>query len=233
MRVRRTPYIVVFVIAGLVAAAAFAVLQSRTSIVVARVDIAVLAEITPDMVETMSVSPPDAPPNAARSIDEVVGRYAALPILAGQDVDLRALETTPGERALGFGAPLAAGEVAFALPVEPAQAVGAALAPGARVDVLAVPNALRNASFAEGLAGGEGAIVLGRAYVVLALRTDDGQPLVNEPESGRGVSSVVVPKLGSVVVAIPSERAEAFAAAALTSTFYLTLTQQPLVEARP
>ena len=95
------------------------------------------------MVELVRVSPLDAPPNTARTLDAVVGRYAALPILAGQDVDARAVEATPGSRAFGFGAPLAPGQVAFALPVEASQAVGGALSPGARVDVIAVPNTLK------------------------------------------------------------------------------------------
>ena len=143
MRVRRTPYIVVFLLAGLVAGGVYLFAQPRAEIVRATVDVPVLTQITSDMVETIRVSPADAPADAARSADEVVGTYAALPILAGETVDRRALERTPGERALGFGAPLAGGQVAFALPVDPSQAVGAALAPGARVDVIAVPNALK------------------------------------------------------------------------------------------
>lgn len=68
---------------------------------------------------------------------------------------------TPGERALGFGAPLAAGEVAFALPVDPSQAVGAALAPGARVDVIAVPNALKTGTATGTTASPPAAQVMG------------------------------------------------------------------------
>ncbi|HEY2999955.1 MAG TPA: hypothetical protein VGJ43_15340, partial [Acidimicrobiales bacterium] len=83
-------------------------------------------------------------------------------------------ERTPGERALGFGAPLAAGQVAFALPVDPSQAVGAALAPGARVDVIAVPNALKTRVSSGGGASPPAPVVLGQGYVILALRTADG-----------------------------------------------------------
>ena len=119
MRVRRTPYIIVFLVAGLLAGGVYLFAQPRTQIVRATVDVPVLTQITADMVETIRVSPADAPSGAARSADEVVGSYAALPLLAGETVDRRALERTPGERALGFGAPLAAGQVAFALPVDP------------------------------------------------------------------------------------------------------------------
>jgi Flp pilus assembly protein CpaB len=224
MRVRRTPYIVVFLLAGIVAAGAFVFAQPRSDIVRAKVDVPVLTQITADMVETIRVSPADAPADAAHSIDEVVGQYAALPILAGQTVDVRALERTPGERALGFGAPLTAGQVAFALPVDPSQAVGAALAPGARVDVIAVPNALK-LGVSTGTASPPPAVVLGQGYVILALRTAEGQTLTTGTTTSGGTAPLVLPKLGSVVIAIPAEREAEFATAALSSTFYLALAQ--------
>ena len=186
----------------------------RAEIVRATVDVPVLTQITADMVETIRVSPADAPADAARSADEVVGTYAALPILAGETVDRRALERTPGERALGFGAPLASGQVAFALPVDPSQAVGAALAPGARVDVIAVPNALKT-----GLATGAGCEPAGDAGHGPGLphpRPADRR----RPAAHLGLSrrrrhgSLVAPKLGSVVIAIPAASEADFATAA-------------------
>lgn len=226
MRIRRTPYIVVFLIAGLIGAGVFVFAQPRTEIVRARVEVPQLTQITADMVETIRVSPADAPVNAAQSVDEVVGQYAALPILAGQTVDRRSLERTPGERALGFGAPLTAGQVAFALPVDPSQAVGAALAPGARVDVIAVPNTLKTGASSAAGASPPAAAVLGRGYVILALRTADGQTLTTGGSaSGSGTVPLLAPKLGSVVIAIPADREAEFATAALGSTFYLALSQ--------
>jgi Flp pilus assembly protein CpaB len=226
MRIRRTPYIVIFLIAGLAAAGVFVFAQPRTDIVRARIDIPQLTQITADMLETIRVAPADAPGNAARSADEVVGQYAALPILAGQTVDRRALERTPGERALGFGAPLAAGQVAFALPVDPSQAVGAALAPGARVDVIAVPNTLKTGVSAGAASSPPTANVLGQGYLILALRTADGQALTTGGgRSGSGTVPLVAPKLGSVVIAIPADREAEFATAALSSTFFLALSQ--------
>jgi Flp pilus assembly protein CpaB len=226
MRIRRTPYVIVFLLAGIIAAGVFVFAQPRSEIVRARVDIPVLTQITADMVESIRVSPADAPDNAAASVDEVVGQYAALPILAGQFVDRRAVERTPGERALGLGAPLPAGQVAFALPVEPSQAVGAALAPGAHVNVIAVPNALKTGSGVAPGATPPAAVVLGEGYVILALRTADGQTLTSGTSSdANGTRVLVPPKLGSVVIAIPADRQAEFAAAALSSTFYLTLAQ--------
>ncbi len=219
MRARRGVYTAIFLAAALGAMALVYFAQPRNGIVRAKVDIAVLTPITAEMVELVSVSPADAPANAARSLDAVVGQYVSVAVLAGQDVDIRILETNPGQRAFGFGAPVEPGQVAFALQVEPGQAVGGALVPGARVDVVAVPNALKTQ-----LSGSDppSAVVLGQGLVVLTIRTPEGQPLADAPESDRA-GVVIPPRVGSVVVAIPAARLAEFAEAALSSTFYLAL----------
>ena len=221
MRVRRTVYLIVFVVASLVAAGAYWLAQPRTQVVRATVDVPVLTQVTSDMVELVRVSPVGVPPNAARSLDAVVGMYASLPILSGQDVDARALEAIPGSQAFGFGAPLAPGEVAFALPVTVDQAVGGALTPGAHVDVIAVPNELKTGSTEASLSAGPGAVTMGQSLTILAFRTGDGCQLTDVISGGS--AAVVPPKLGSVVVAIPAGRVADIATAALTSTFYLAL----------
>jgi len=224
MRARRGVYAAIFLVAALSAGTLVYVAQPQNGVVRAKVDIEVLAPITTDMVEIVQVSPASVPANAARHLDDVVGRYASVPILAGQDVDLRTLETNPGQRTFGFGAPLEAGQVAFALPVEPGQAVGGALIPGARVDIVAVPNALKTQVSAG--ADSPSASVLGQGLVVLAVRTPEGKPLTGEPDA-RQQSVVLPPKLGSVVVAIPAARLTEFAEAAVGSTFYLALSPLP------
>lgn len=223
MRVRRTVYLAIFVVASLVAAGAYWLAQPRTEVVRATVDIPVLTQVTGDMVELVRVSPIGVPPNAARSLDAVVGQHASIEILAGQDVDTRALEAIPGSQAFGFGAPLAPGEVAFALPVTSGQAVGGALTAGARVDVIAVPNDAKQA----GLSGGEApsAVALGQGLTILTLRTDDGRELASDDATGS--TSTIPPKLAAVVVAIPAARLSEFATAAMTSTFYLGLETVP------
>ena len=219
MRARRGAYLAFFVVAAIAASALVYLSQPRNGVVRAKVDIPVLTPITADMIQVVSVSPADAPPNAARSVDVVVGRYASVPILAGQDVDARVLETNPGQLAFGFGAPLEVGQVAFAIPVEPGQAVGGAIAPGARVDIVAVPNALKTQ-----VSGGSSpsAVVLGQGLVVLTIRTPEGKQLTDDAASD-GTRVVIPPKLGSVVVGIPEARLAEFAEAALSSTFYLAL----------
>ena len=219
MRARRGAYLAFFVVAAIAASALVYLSQPRNGVVRATVDIPLLTPITADMIQVVSVSPADAPPNAARSVEAVVGRYASVPILAGQDVDARELETNPGQLAFGFGAPLEVGQVAFAIPVEPGQAVGGAIAPGARVDIVAVPNALKTQ-----VSGGSSpsAVVLGQGLVVLTIRTPEGKQLTDDAASD-GTRVVIPPKLGSVVVGIPEARLAEFAEAALSSTFYLAL----------
>jgi Flp pilus assembly protein CpaB len=219
MRARRGVYLAFFLVAALAAGGLVYFTQPRNGIVRAKTDIAVLTPITADMVQIISVSPADAPSNAARRLDDVVGRYTSVPILTGQDVDVRVLETNPGQLAFGFGAPLEAGQVAFAIPVEPGQAVGGALVPGARIDIVAVPNALKTQVSS---ADSPSAVVLGQGLVVLTIRTPEGRQLSDEPAS-ETTRVVIPPKLGSVVVAIPAARLPEFAEAALTSTFYLAL----------
>jgi Flp pilus assembly protein CpaB len=230
MRVRRTVYLAIFLVASLVAAGAYWLAQPRTEVVRATADIPVLTQVTPDMIELVRVSPLGVPPNAARSLGAVVGQYASLPILTGQDVDARALEAIPGSQAFGFGAPLAPGEVAFALPVTAEQAVGGALTPGAHVDVIAVPNDAKQAGVTAGAA--PATITLGQGLTILALRSTDGRDLLADATSDS--TGAIPPKLASVVVAIPAARLSEFATAAMTSTFYLGLeTASPTVATIP
>jgi Flp pilus assembly protein CpaB len=221
MRTNRGAYVAIFVAASLVAAGVYYLTQPRAEAVRARADIAVLTAITADMVELVRVSPGDRPADAATSLEDVIGQYAAIPILAGQFVDRRGLEFTPGAQAFGFGAPLPSGYVAFAIPVEPGQAVGGALTPGAVVDVIAVPNALKTLSNAD-LGSAPEATVLGEDLVVLALRTVDGRAL-SGPSDGTQSVTALPPRLGSVVVAVPADELPRFASASLTSTLFLAL----------
>jgi Flp pilus assembly protein CpaB len=220
MRTNRGAYVAVFVVASLVAAGVYYLAQPRAEVVRARSDIAVLTPITADMVEIVRVSPGDRSADAATSVGDVVGQYAAMPILAGQFVDRRALESTPGARSFGFGAPLPPGHVAFAIAVEPGQAVGGALTPGAVVDIIAVPNVLKTLpADAESVPE---VTVLGENLVVLALRTVEGRALTDPADGAQGATSLP-PRLGSVVVAVPADELPKFASASLTSTMYLAL----------
>jgi Flp pilus assembly protein CpaB len=219
VRARRTAYIVIFVVACLVAGLLYYLQVPRASVVRATADIPAMTQITADMVELVKVAPVDVSTDAAQSTNQVVGQYAAMPILAGQEIDKRALDRTPGQQQFGFGAALDPGDVAFAIPIsDPSQAVGGALSPGAKVTVVAVPNTLKNGVAAS---PAPTSTVLGTNLTILALRTPNGQTFT-QTQSGSGIAAVP-PKLGSVVVAIPANRLSDFATAALSSTFYLAL----------
>ena len=89
-----------------------------------------------------------------------------------------------------------------------------------------MPNTLKT-----GLATGPSASppatqVMGQGFLILALRTADGQALTTgSTASGSGTGVLVAPKLGSVVIAIPAASEADFATAAAASTFYLALSQ--------
>jgi DNA-binding LacI/PurR family transcriptional regulator len=144
----------------------------------------------------------------------------------------------------GLGAALGPGEVAFAIPVDPSQAVGGAVAPGAHVTVVAVPKPHADqddaASVNTGIASAKpGDVPEGGSDAmppnvwpnlrVLALRTVSGLPFTGEQKTFEPVGAPE--RLGSVVVAIPADKLAKLAAAIPTSTCFLALSDPTVVVA--
>ena len=102
---------------------------------------------------------------------------------------------------------------AIALPVGAAQAVGGALIPGARVDVLAVPVGGRAPA-------GRTVEILAQSVLILDIRSESGIALGAAGHSG---VPVVNDRIGSVVVAIDRADEIRFADRIATSTFVLAL----------
>jgi Flp pilus assembly protein CpaB len=101
------------------------------------------------------------------------------------------------------------------LPVSSAShAVGGAIVPGARVDVIAVPVAGR-------APGGRTVELLLQGAMVLDVRSETGSPYVAAVP--KGSLSGVGERMGSVVVAIDSLDEVRFADRIVTSTFVLAL----------
>jgi Flp pilus assembly protein CpaB len=248
---RRNLYFAVFIVAALLAGGAYLYAQPRIDVVTAASDISPNVKITDAMLSSRKVAPGDVPANAARSVADVVGKYSSATIRSGVDIDTRNLETVPGAQVYNFGAAVPDGQVAFGLPVDPSQALGGAIVPGAKVDVIAVPNSVKNSSSIlggttataqptlapaptaapstgwtpqAGLPADSQATILCHACVVLGVRTIDGQPLAAATPNTNSVTRVV-PKLGTVIVAIPKDAEQAFATAAVNSTFYLALVE--------
>jgi hypothetical protein len=104
---------------------------------------------------------------------------------------------------------------AVALPVSSAaQAVGGAIVPGARVDVIAVPVAGRAPA-------GRTAESLLQAAMVLDVRSETGSPF--GPVPAKGTVPSLGERIGSVVVAIDPLDEVRFADRIATSTFVLVL----------
>jgi Flp pilus assembly protein CpaB len=158
----------------------------------------------------ISSLPPDAVPmGALGDVSAAVGKVPRAPLWRGQVV----LGTAVADEAASFhtGLALPAGMRAIALPVAAAQAVGGALIPGARIDIIAVPVAGRAPA-------GRMTELLARAAIVLDIRTETGAPYgatVKAPMAG------VAERIGSVVVAIDPSEEIRFADRIATSTFIL------------
>ncbi|HUQ42487.1 MAG TPA: RcpC/CpaB family pilus assembly protein, partial [Candidatus Limnocylindrales bacterium] len=148
---------------------------------------------------------------AARRIDDVVGLVPRSPMLRGQIVLVRSV----AEEIADFrsGQMIASGYRAVAIPVSAVNAVGGAVVPGARVDILAIPIAGRAPL-------GREAEVLMTGATVLDVRGETGAAFTaREPKAG----SVAFDRIASVVIAIPFIDEARFADRIATSTFVIAL----------
>ena len=203
MKARRGVYIAFFLVAALGASALVYFAQPRNGIVRATVDIAVLTPITADMLEIVSVSPADAPPNTARTLDAVVGRYASVPILAGQDVD------RPGARDESRPIGLRLRRATRGRPGR-LRDPGRAGAGGWRRARARRPRRRRRRPERAQDSGLGRRLAVGRRPRPGARRPGApdarGAPLTDDAGRPAAARVVIPPKLGSVVVAIPAAR---------------------------
>jgi Flp pilus assembly protein CpaB len=108
------------------------------------------------------------------------------------------------------GLTLQPGERAIAIPVGAVSAVGGAISPGARVDVLAVPLIGRAPA-------GRGVELLAADALVLDVRAESGAPYApRQTDAAYGVD-----RIGSVIIAINPADEIRFADRIATSTFVL------------
>jgi Flp pilus assembly protein CpaB len=135
--IARRSLLVLALVAGLIAGALYFIGAQRTAMVVASRDVAVIRPLTAEDLDLRSVPPDALPPGALSSVDDAIGRVPTAPLWQGQPLVARAL----ADDAATFhtGLTLRPGERAIAIPVVAVSAVGGSIAPGARIDVLAVP----------------------------------------------------------------------------------------------
>lgn len=196
---------------GIVAGVVFYLATARADVVVVSRDIDVPRVLSADDVETRSVSLDLIPDDAARRVEDAIGLVPRTPLLRGQIVLTRGLGEEVAD--LRGGAPLPAGARAVALPITAVNAVGGAVTPGVRVDVLAVPVLGRAPA-------GRGTELLASAVTVLDVRGESGGALIaNAPK----VAGAAPDRIASVVIAIDVVDEVRFADRIATSTFVLAL----------
>lgn len=107
----------------------------KAEVVRAKKDIAADTIISREMVEEVELPVSSIHPQALSSLDEVVGKIARDPIIAGEQI-LASRIVTPGETKEGLVYSIPQGKRAFTVAVDEVAAVGWHLQPGDHVDVL-------------------------------------------------------------------------------------------------
>lgn len=175
---------------------------------VAAQDIPLIRPLTASDVEVRSLPPDALPPGAIANLDDVIGRVPRAPVWRGQPFVLQGLSDDIAVFHTGLA--LRSGERAIAIPVVAVSAVGGAVAPGARVDVLAIPVIGRAPA-------GRTVELLAAEALVLDVRTESGAPYTPQPRDG----AFAAERIGSVVIAISPSDEIRFADRIATSTFVL------------
>jgi Flp pilus assembly protein CpaB len=158
--------------------------------------------------------PADAVPvGTLADASAALGKLPRAPLWRGQIVLQPALSEDGPSFHTGLALP--PGMRAIALPVSAAAlAVGGAVVPGARVDVIAVPVAGR-------APGGRTTELLAQGAIVLDVRTETGAPYGSS--FSKATIAAVAERIGSVVIAIEPLDEARFADRIATSTFVLAL----------
>lgn len=105
------------------------------TVIVAKEDIAEMQTIYDTMVEAVSKPADFVEPDAANTMEEVVGNVAAIPVKKGQQI-VRSKLLTPGPDT-GIAQQVAPTKRAVTIPVDEVRAVAKLIRPGDRVDIIA------------------------------------------------------------------------------------------------
>ena len=205
--------VVLALAAGALAGTLYYVGAQRSPVVVAARDLDATHPLVAEDLAIVSIPADAVPAGALADATGAVGKLPRAPLWRGQVV----LGPALSDQAASFhtGLVLPTGMRAVALPVSSAaQAVGGAIVPGARVDVIAVPVAGR-------APGGRTAELLLPGAMVLDVRSETGAPY--GPAISKSPISSLAERIGSVVVAIDSLDEVRFADRIATSTFVLAL----------
>jgi Flp pilus assembly protein CpaB len=209
----RHALVVVALAAGALAGSLYYISAQRSPVVVAARDVDATHPLVADDLTIVSISADAVPTGALDDARAALGKVPRAPLWQGQVV----LGPALAEDAASFhtGLALPAGMRALALPVSSAaHAVGGAIVPGTRVDVVAVPVVGR-------APGGRTTELLLQAAIVLDVRSETGLPY--GAASSKNPISSSAERIGSVVVAIDPLDEVRFADRVATSMFVLAL----------
>lgn len=209
LRAPRTILFAIALAAGALAAAMYHSATQQADVVVMARDVAEPRPLNADDLIVRTVAAALAPEDALRSIDQAIGLTPRAPLLRGQIVLATAVAADIVELR---GWSLEAGMRAIALPVRVIDAMGGAIVPGARVDVLALPVSGRAPA-------GRTAEVLLTSAAVLDVRGESGAAYV--PHESR--TPISTDHIASVVIAIAAADEARIADRLATSTFVLAL----------
>jgi len=200
-------------VAGALAGILYYVSAQRSPVVVAARDVDASHPLVADDLAIVSMPTDAIPQGAFGETTRAVGKLPRAPLWRGQILLGSAISDEAASFHTGLALPI--GMRAVALPIaNPAQVVGGAIVPGARVDVIAVPVAGR-------APGGRTTELLLQYAMVLDVRSETGAPF--GPGASKPTAASLVDRIGSVVIAIDPLDEIRFADRIATSTFVLTL----------
>lgn len=233
---RRTAYLLLFLLLAVLAALLTLRAQRTVAVLVAARDVRAGEQLAASDVAVARMHEDSVPAGALTAPDDAVGEYVAWPLTAGEPVLGRMMRHQRSGIELTAAVSVPDGFHAVAVPVQPAGAVGGMLAPGDHVDVYATPLPGHQASDTTGStsrtpaselgatrASGDGTLLLGSDLLVLQLRSDQGQPLDGTTDQSVHGLNFGAGKLGSVVIAVPAGDVSRYASAAASDTIYLAL----------
>lgn len=203
-------FIAVALAGGALSGALYYGATQRAAIVLAARDVDVPRPLAREDLETRSISADLVPSDAVVAIEDAIGLVPRAPLLRGQILITRGLAAELTD--LRTGTALTASQRAVALPVTALNAVGGAVAPGCRVDVLSVPVLGRAPA-------GRTVEMLATSLLVLDVRAESGAAFTVRDAK----ASFSADRIASVVVAIPATDEMRFADRIATSTFVLAL----------
>jgi pilus assembly protein CpaB len=209
--VPRQAFFALAILAGALSGALYFSATQRVDIAVMARDVDVPRVLAAEDIEMRTLAAELVPDDAIRSITDVVGLVPRTPMLRGQIVLARSVADELADFRSGQAVP--AGYRAVAIPVTAVGAVGGAIVPGSRVDVLAVPIAGRAPA-------GRTAEVLVTGATVLDVRGESGAAYVQRDTR---TSAMAVDRIASVVIAIALVDEARLADRVATSTFVLAL----------